>query len=165
MEMKKHLKSKYSSHPPHMQTRYSCSQALHACLNAKPLTPSASTLPAGIFDFIDADGSDSIAKAEFLEAVKSKDEKITNFLLESPWLYRLVQSKQIENAFAMLDRDGGGQICFEEFWAFCHTHIINPEEAKDAPRDQTSKDIENIQQQQRNEGKIVQPKKNTNRSF
>ena len=99
----------------------------------------------GIFDLIDADGSDSIAKAEFLEAIQSKDEKITNFLLESPWLYRLVQSKETESAFAMLDRDGGGHICFEEFWEFCHSHIINPEKAKKSPRDQTSKDTEGTQ--------------------
>lgn len=79
-----------------------------------------------IFDAIDVDGNDDISKNEFIAAVESNNKDIQNFILESPWLYKLTKQKKLDEAFLTLDRDNGGHICFNEFWAFCHTHIINP---------------------------------------
>lgn len=96
------------------------------------------SLLAGIFDLIDVNGNDDISKAEFLAAVKSDDEKINDFILESPWLYKLTQQNKLDEAFSTLDKDNGGHICFEEFWSFCHSHIINPGDSNDLTKPETN---------------------------
>ncbi len=71
-----------------------------------------------IFGKVDVDGSGVIDKSEFIEAV-AKDDDVRELVTRSRLLAGLVAAGELESAFANFDKDGGGTLTFDEFWAFC----------------------------------------------
>lgn len=73
-----------------------------------------------IFELVDEDGSGVVSKAEFVAATKENggDNGVMELVRKSRLLSGLVASGDFDAAFSRFDTDNGGNISFDEFWAF-----------------------------------------------